>query len=270
MSGTLYLLPCDLGPARPGACLPEDTRARLLSLARFIAEEPRTARRFLASLGRTGLRALTFDTLDEHTPKQALDALLAPLREGEDVGLLSEAGCPAVADPGADLVALAHREGIRVVPMVGPSAILLALMASGLGGQRFAFHGYLPVNAAERGLALRELEAESARAGVTQLFIETPYRNDALLADLLAHCAAETMVCIASDLTQTEEQVATRSVAQWRLSAPALDRRPTVFALRAAGRLSATRGRSPGPASPPQPGSPRSAGRRVRRGSASA
>ncbi|MFN0316861.1 MAG: SAM-dependent methyltransferase [Burkholderiales bacterium] len=233
MTGTLFLIPSDLGGDNPDGYLPRETQAKLLSLEHFVVEEAKTARRFLAALGRSGLREIHMATLNEHTPATGLSELLSPLRQGFDVGLLSEAGCPAVADPGADLVALAHREGIKVVPMVGPSSILLALMASGLGGQRFAFHGYLPVEPAARQETLRSLEHESAQARMTQLFIETPYRNQALWGDILATCAATTLLCVASDLTQASESVATRSIADWRQRVVDLDRRPTVFALSA-------------------------------------
>lgn len=267
MSGILYLIPIDLGSDAPGVQLPAPTRERLLMLTHFVAEEPRTARRFLAALGRGGLRELAIETLNEHTPAEALHGLLNPLRAGHDVGLVSEAGCPAVADPGADLVALAHREGIRVVPMVGPSSLLLALMASGLGGQRFSFHGYLPAEGQARRLALAEIEGESARQGSTQLFIETPYRNDAMLQDILAVCNAQTLVCAATDLTQSEEAVRTLTVAQWRAAPPHLGKRPTVFGLRAAARISADPARPRGNPSRPPTGSRRNGGRGVRRNS---
>lgn len=274
MTGTLYLLPCDLGPEAAGTQLAAPTREKLLSLRYFIAEEPRSARRYLAALGRAGLRELVFETLNEHTSAEALGTLLAPLKQGEDVGLISEAGCPAVADPGAELVALAHREGIRVTPMVGPSSILLALMASGLGGQRFTFLGYLPVEGPARRQALLDIEQASAQSGSTQIFIETPYRNEAMVADILAHCASETLLCLATDLTQSGESVLTRTVARWRDATPTLDRRPTVFALRAMRlpkaaslRPSAVPDRLPSNSRPRRPGSRRSGAQGVRRSS---
>ena len=156
-------------------------------------------------------------------------ALLAPLREGRSMGLLSEAGCPAIADPGAALVEAAHREGFRVVPLIGPSSIVLALMASGLEGQRFAFCGYLPRDKSERDRRIRELERRSRRERETEIFIETPYRNDALAAALLDACAPSTRLCVASDLTMATESIATRSISEWRKSVPKLGKRPTVF-----------------------------------------
>jgi 16S rRNA (cytidine1402-2'-O)-methyltransferase len=264
MTGTLFLIPSDLGGGAPDSYLPRETQAKLLSLQHFVVEEAKTARRFLASLGRGALRDIHVATLNEHTPAEGLGELLSPLRQGIDVGLLSEAGCPAVADPGADLVALAHLEGIKVVPMVGPSSILLALMASGLGGQRFTFHGYLPVEPAARQKALLALERESAQARMTQLFIETPYRNQSLWGDLLATCDANTLLCVASDLTQASESVATRSIADWRQRVVDLNRRPTVFALLAP---NAPQGHSRGLAAAPAIRPRQNAGPHARRNS---
>ena len=268
MAGTLFLIPSDLGGEVPDSYLPRKTQEKLLSLQHFVAEQAKTARRFLSALGREGLREIHMATLNEHTPAEALSELLSPLRQGFDVGLLSEAGCPAVADPGADLVALAHGEGIKVVPMVGPSSILLALMASGLGGQRFAFHGYLPVESKARQQALLVLERESAQVESTQLFIETPYRNQALLTDILATCNATTLLCVASDLTRASESVATRSIADWRRCIVDLERRPTVFALSARQAPSASLvDRRRRPAATPEIHPRQSAGRRVRQNS---
>jgi 16S rRNA (cytidine1402-2'-O)-methyltransferase len=178
------------------------------------------------------LQELSLVELNEHTRSNQLDALLTPLRAGHDVGLLSEAGCPAIADPGADLVALAQRENIRVVPLIGPSSLLLALMASGLNGQRFAFHGYLPAKDSERRQALGELELESQKRRQTQLFIETPYRNQAMLDAILQACRPATRLCVATELTQPGESVRTLSIAQWKKETPPdLERRPTVFLL---------------------------------------
>ena len=228
MTGTLYLIPSALGTGTPDSYLPRFTQEKLRALRHFVVEEPKTARRFLASLGVEGIRELHMTTLNEHSAPGAAVGLLSPLRAGFDVGLISEAGCPAVADPGADLVELAHREGLKVVPMVGPSSILLALMACGLGGQRFAFNGYLPVEPGARRGALIELERESAHQRATQLFIETPYRNQSLLKDILATCKPATMLCLACDLTQSSEAIATRSIAAWRNIMVDLHRRPTV------------------------------------------
>ena len=230
--GTLYLVPVSLGPGDPATVLPPATLAILHALRRFIAESPKSARAFLKSAGHPlPLRDLRIDTLDEHTPAAGLGALLDPVLGGEDCGLLSEAGCPAVADPGADLVRLAHARGVRVTPLVGPSAILLALMGSGLNGQRFTFHGYLPVESGPLRRRLRELEDDAARTGATQVFIETPYRNDAMFKAVLEAGRGDTLLSIATDLTLPGESIATRTITEWKKAAPAIDRRPTVFAL---------------------------------------
>jgi 16S rRNA (cytidine1402-2'-O)-methyltransferase len=198
----------------------------------FIAENPRTARAFLkAAAFPVPVQQAHIATLDEHTPASHLDALLAPVLDGFDCAVLSEAGSPAVADPGAGLVRLAHARGVRVTPLVGPSALLLALMASGMNGQRFAFHGYLPVDARERAAQIGALEAESERRHVTQMFIEAPYRNDALFDAIAGTCRPDTLLCIASDLTLETEFIGTRTVAEWRNDRPHLQRRPTVFLL---------------------------------------
>jgi 16S rRNA (cytidine1402-2'-O)-methyltransferase len=195
----------------------------------FVVENAKSARTFLAAAG-CRVRELNLAQLSEHTALADVPALLAPLREGRSLGLLSEAGCPAIADPGALLVEAAHAEGFRVVPLVGPSSITLALMASGLEGQRFAFCGYLPRDAGERKKKIRELEARSRKEGETEIFIETPYRNDALLSSLVEACAPATRLCVAVDLTLESESVKTRKVADWR-RAPAIGKRPAVFLL---------------------------------------
>jgi 16S rRNA (cytidine1402-2'-O)-methyltransferase len=230
VAGTLYLIPTPLGDTPLDLVLPEETRRVAARLTHFVVEHAKTARAFLKQVG-TGvpLQQLDLAELNEHTRDNVLEALLAPLLAGHDVGLLSEAGCPAVADPGANLVRLAHRRGIRVKPLVGPSSILLALMASGLVGQRFAFHGYLPAKPDERAKALKELEQRAARDDAAQAFIETPYRNAAMLAGILAACRDDTLVTVACDLTLASELVATRRVAEWRKALPDLDRRPAVF-----------------------------------------
>jgi len=236
-AGTLYLIPAGLGDPAWQSTLPAHAREIVCGLDCFIVENAKTARAELRRLGYPRpLQGVDMRVLPEHGT--ALDvaaahqALLQPLLEGRSVGLLSEAGCPAVADPGAAIVRLAHGRGIRVVPLVGASAILLGLMASGLNGQRFAFHGYLPVAAAERRTALRELEEESRRRGQTQIFIETPYRNAALYQSLLQDCDPSTLLCLATNLTLPSEAISTRSIGAWRhREAPALAKRPTVFLL---------------------------------------
>ncbi len=230
--GTLYLIPTPLGEGPLDMVLPAGVRALACRLDTFIVERPKTARAFLKQLGTdTPLPRLTLLELSEHTPEKALKTLLEPLLTGKDVGLISEAGAPAVADPGANLVRLAHAAGIRVIPVVGPSAILLALMASGLNGQRFAFHGYLPVEKQARRDTLRELEARSARWDETEIFIETPYRNEALFAAILEHCAPHTLLCVASDVACATESIHTRTLADWARQPPALHKRPSVFLL---------------------------------------
>ena len=231
--GTLYLVPCTLGDTPPQQVLPQHVIEVARNLDHFVVEQPRSARRFLSALEPVRpIKSLHFATLNEHTGANELSNLLAPLFAGHDVGIISEAGCPGVADPGAELVNLAHRNGIRVVPLVGPSSILLALMASGLNGQSFAFHGYLPIAEVERNKAIATLEAESIRRNQTQLFIETPYRNDKIFGALLAQCRPQTLLCVATDVTLPGEQIRTLSIAQWKsLPASQLDKRPSLFLL---------------------------------------
>ena len=231
--GTLYLIPVPLGHISPEASLPVPVLEQIRRLTHFVVENAKSARAFLKAVGTEQvLQALQLEELNEHTRPDALDRLLAPLRAGYDLGLLSEAGCPAVADPGANLVALAQSEGIRVVPLIGPSSLLLALMASGLNGQRFAFQGYLPAKDAERARALRELEVESRKRGQTQIFIETPYRNQQLFASILQTCQPGTRFAVATDLSLPGESVRTRTVGQWKKETPPeIERRPTVFLL---------------------------------------
>jgi len=219
----LYAIPTPLGGA-PEQALPASAIAQVRGLKDFAVENAKSARAFLGALGMP-VRELSITTIED-----AAD-LLAPLRAGRPLGLLSEAGCPAIADPGAALVEAAQREGFRVVPLVGPSSITLALMASGLEGQRFAFCGYLPRGAAERTRRIRELELRSRKERETEIFIETPYRNDALLSALLQDCSANTSLCIAADLTLEGESVKTRSMAEWRRARAAIGKRPAVFLL---------------------------------------
>jgi len=233
-SGRLYLVPTLLGPAPVVASLPEHVRTLACSLDGLVAESAKSARQFLKAIGHPGpLSGMPIAELNEHTPAAALPGLLAPALAGARLGLLSEAGCPGVADPGANLVALAHAQGVPVVPLVGPCSVLLALMASGLNGQRFCFHGYLPVERSAREAAIRNIEAQSIRDSSAQLFIEAPYRNNWLLQALLAICRPDTRLSLATDLTLPSEAIATRRVADWRDAAPDLNRRPTVFVLQA-------------------------------------
>jgi len=225
----LYAIPTPLG-ASVEASLPAAALAQIRTLQDFVVENAKSARAFLSAAG-CQPRELSITELNEHTPAANVPRLLAPLREGRPLGLLSEAGCPAIADPGAALVEAAHAAGFRVVPLIGPSAITLALMASGLEGQRFAFCGYLPREARERARRIKELEQRSRREQETEIFIETPYRNDALLGALLDTCAPATRLCVAADLTLATESVRTHSVADWRRSRATLGKRPAVFLL---------------------------------------
>lgn len=230
--GRLYLIPNLLGVVPPQDVLPERTLAIARRLTHFVVETPRAARAFLKTLApERPVQSLALLELNEHTPTGRI-ALLAPALAGGDLGLISDAGCPVVADPGAALVAAAHRAAVGVVPLVGPSAVLLALMASGLNGQAFAFHGYLPAKPDGRARELRTLDDAVARSGATQLFIETPYRNEALFAAVLTGCRAETRFCVAIDLTLPSEQIISLSIAAWRKhSRPSLARRPAIFLL---------------------------------------
>jgi 16S rRNA (cytidine1402-2'-O)-methyltransferase len=225
----LYAIPTPLGGA-PQPVLSEATLKIVSGLRDFVAENAKSARAFLSAAG-CKPREVSIVELSEHTPLGRVASLLAPLREGRDLGLLSEAGCPAIADPGAALVEAAHREGFRVVPLVGPSSISLALMASGLEGQRFAFCGYLPRDAGERARRIRELESRSRKENETEIFIETPYRNEALLAALLETCAPSTRLCVAADLTLATESIRVRTIGDWRRAPSDLGRRPAVFLL---------------------------------------
>jgi 16S rRNA (cytidine1402-2'-O)-methyltransferase len=232
-TGTLYLIPVPLGEvADITLTIPAQARQLAATLCTFVVEHPKTARQFLKQTGTAlPLPEIRMLTLNEHSKPEELDALLQPLLAGEDVGLLSEAGCPAVADPGANLVRLAHHRGIRVIPLTGPSSILLSLMASGLNGQGFAFLGYLPAERTERLKKIAEIELTSATRNQTQIFIETPYRNQALLQDLLAGCHPNTELCIAVDLTLPSEFIATRSISEWKGKLPDCNKKPAIFLL---------------------------------------
>ena len=227
----LFLIPVDLAAENSGDWAGTRLRDAVLPLRRFVVEEPKSARRFLKMLG-LPLQELEFETLDEHSKPGDIDRLARWLESGGDVGLLSGAGCPAIADPGATLVGRAHRLGIRVVPLVGPSSIVLALMGSGLNGQRFAFNGYLPQAATERDTRIRDLEERSRKLDQTEIFIEAPYRNDQLFKAVIANCKPETLLSVASELTGPNEEISTKSIGEWRKSPPPqLHKRPTVFLL---------------------------------------
>ena len=227
--GKLYLIPSPLGDYDPLEVIPEGTLKVLKGIRTFVVEETRTARRYLSAAGLKGhIGELEFHELNEHTPASEVEGF-ANLFENGDVGLISEAGLPAVADPGASLVALCHRHGITVVPLVGPSSLMLSLMASGLDGQSFAFRGYLPAKTDERRAAIRRCEKDSAALHQTQIFIETPYRNDSLLKDLLEQLSPATRLCIAADITLPDAFIRTDTVASWRKNNPQIGKRPCVF-----------------------------------------
>ena len=224
------MIPSPLGEGPVEAVLPAGVLAVLPSLKCFVVEEVRTARRFLSAAGLKGhIQELEFHTLNEHTQPQEVEALSGLFDLGRNVGLISEAGLPAVADPGAALVALCHRHGIKVVPLTGPSSLMLALMASGLNGQSFAFAGYIPAKTDERKAAIRRLEKRSLSENQTQILIETPYRNDSLLADLVSTLDPRTRLCVALNITCPDEFIQTRTVAQWKKQLPVLGKRPCVF-----------------------------------------
>jgi 16S rRNA (cytidine1402-2'-O)-methyltransferase len=247
MPGILYLIPNTLGPADAGASdplahiIPEEVRALTSRLDYFVAENAKTTRAFLKLVATRHplakpLQEIRIAELNVQTDASALPVLLDPLLEGKDAGLISEAGVPAVADPGANLVRLAHAQGIVVKPLVGPSSLLLAVMASGLNGQSFAFNGYLPIDASDRAKRIRDLENRSRQERQTQLFIETPYRNGALLETLAGTCNGNTLLCVATDLTLSSESIRTQTATQWKRDlaagkAPDFHKKPTVFLL---------------------------------------
>lgn len=227
----LYLIPVTLGGNSLDRVLPSYNKEVILSIKHFIVEEVRTARRFLKLVDRTiDIDSLTFYPIGKHSDPAAVSSYLAPLRKGEPLGVISEAGCPAVADPGADVVAIAQKEGLKVVPLVGPSSILLSVMASGFNGQSFAFHGYLPIDSAARAKRLRQLEARAAAENQTQLFIETPYRNAKLFSDICSACGDHTRLCVAAGLTTDKEYIRTSTIGEWKRSGlPALGKIPAIF-----------------------------------------
>jgi len=228
----LYLIPNVLGDSPWEAVLPAQVQTICKEIRYFIVENIRTARRFLKMLDPgINIDSLTFFELNKFTSEEEKLQFIRPLLEGENTGVISEAGCPGVADPGADIVLLAHRNNIQVAPLVGPSSVLLALMASGFNGQNFTFNGYLPVKPDERKKQIRFLEKKSQAEKQTQIFIETPYRNNQMLADLVRSCAPQTLLCIACNLTSGDEFISTRSVSQWGKNLPDLNKKPAIFLL---------------------------------------
>ncbi len=228
----LYLIPVTLGESELDHVIPSGQKDIIRSISCFVVENVRTARRFLKKTDKSiDVDRLQFFELNEHTDTGKIHRYLEPIGEGLHVGLMSEAGCPGVADPGADVVRIAHEKGIRVVPLVGPSSILLAMMASGMNGQNFAFNGYLPIKKDEKARHIQLLEKRIYAENQSQLFIEAPYRNLQLLDDLLANCQQRTRLCIACDLTLETEFIRTLLVSEWRKHKPDIQKRPTIFIL---------------------------------------
>lgn len=231
-NASLFLIPTTLGDTELDNIIPANNTQIIRDLKYFIVENLRTARRFLKKTDKEiDIDTLTFYELNKHTDINEITTFLAPLKQGNDVGIISEAGCPAVADPGADVVALAQQQGYNVIPLVGPSSILLSLMGSGFNGQSFAFHGYLPVQQSDKIKALKKLESRIYSEHQTQIFIETPYRNMKMLDDIIATCQPNTKLCIATDITLTTEYIKTKPISAWKKQKPELNKRPTVFLL---------------------------------------
>ncbi|MBR3856129.1 MAG: SAM-dependent methyltransferase [Bacteroidaceae bacterium] len=232
METALYLLPVTLGDTPLDKVLPAHNIEIISGLRHFIVENVRTARRFLRQADpKFDIDGSQFYELNKHTAPEDIAGYLQPLYDGHSVGVISEAGCPAVADPGADVVAIAQRKGLKVVPLVGPSSIILSVMASGFNGQSFAFHGYLPIKPDERARRLKQLEQRIYNEQQTQLFIETPYRNGKILEDIIKNCRPQTKLCIAANLTCADEYVRTRTLKEWRGSVPDLSKIPCIFLL---------------------------------------
>lgn len=228
----LYLIPVTLGNVPFEQCLPEYNRQIVSSIKHFIVEQTRTARRFIRAFApEVVIDELTFYELNKHTPTEQIGSYLEPLMRGESVGVISEAGCPSIADPGADVVAITQRKGLPVVPLIGPSSILLSLMASGFNGQRFAFRGYLPIDDKERVAAIKEMENRIRTQGETQVFIETPYRNDKLIEQLCKTCHSNTRLCIAAQITCPDEFIRTLTIGEWQRRKPAIHKVPCIFLL---------------------------------------
>ena len=232
METALYLIPVTLGDTPLTKVLPQHNIEIIKEIRHFIVENTRSARRFLRQAdSQFDIDGSTFFELNKHTSPNDIAGYLAPLAQGKPMGVISEAGCPAVADPGADVVAIAQRKGLKVVPLVGPSSIILSVMASGFNGQSFAFHGYLPIKPDERARKIKQLEQRVYAEEQTQLFIETPYRNGKMIEDKIKNCRPQTKLCIAANLTCPDEFVRTRTVKDWRGKVPELSKIPCIFLL---------------------------------------
>lgn len=230
MQASLFLIPVTMGETSIEKVLPSYNREVILQIKYFIVENIRSARRFLKKTEPSiNIDELTFYELNKHTQSEQIEAYLSPLLNGHNVGVISEAGCPAIADPGADIVAIAQHKGLRVVPLVGPSSILMSLMASGFNGQSFSFHGYLPIDANERGKSIKNLEQRIYSENQTQIFIETPYRNSKIVEDLIRNCRPSTKLCIAMNITCEDEFIKTLPVKNWAKQMPNMDKKPCIF-----------------------------------------
>lgn len=228
--GKLYLIPTTLGETEPLEVLPISIKRVVEAVNHYIVENEKSARRFIKKISpRKSQPGLHIEVLNKYTEAEALPTFLQPCLEGHNVGIVSEAGCPGIADPGADVVRIAHQKNVQVVPLVGPSSIILALMASGMNGQNFAFNGYLPIDSAQRKKTIKSLEKKSIDLNQSQLFIETPYRNDKLFAELLKSLSNKTQLCLACDITLASESILTKSVADWKRSSVDLNKRPAIF-----------------------------------------
>lgn len=232
MEPALYLLPVTLGDTLLDKVLPSYNLEVIAHIRHFIVEDVRSARRFLKKVNKEfDIDSMTFYPLNKHTSPADISGYLKPLQEGKPMGVISEAGCPAVADPGADVVAIAQQKNLKVVPLVGPSSIILSVMASGFNGQSFSFNGYLPIEAGERAKKLKQLEQRVYTEQQTQLFIETPYRNNRLMEDILHHCRPQTKLCIAANITCEDQYIKTQSVKNWQGHLPDLSKTPCIFLL---------------------------------------
>lgn len=232
MQPSLYLIPITLGETSIEQVLPSYNKEIILQIKHFIVENIRTTRRFLKKVdANIDIDSLTFYELNKHTNLEQIESYLTPIDKGFHIGIISEAGCPAIADPGSDIVAIAQRKNINVVPLVGPSSILLSLMASGFNGQSFSFLGYLPVDGSDRAKKIKQMEQRIYQENQTQIFIETPYRNQKLVEDLIKHCSSETKLCIALNITCEDEYIKTKPINQWNKKQPDMSKKPCIFLL---------------------------------------
>ena len=234
MQGQILLIPITLGDSELHHVIPADVQTITKNIKHYIVENERTARRFLKKTDKSVvIEDITFYLMDKHTKDEEYIKYFAPIFDGKDVGVMSEAGCPGIADPGAEVVRIAHQKGIRVIPYVGPSSILLALISSGMNGQNFAFNGYLPIDQSDRSNALRSLEARSKKERQTQIFIETPFRNNKFLEEFTKTCMPTTRLCVACDITLDTEFIRTQTIADWKKKLPDLNKRPAIFLIQA-------------------------------------